>query len=80
MFDVVRRAVSENQSSDALPRLKTSGKDSTKLHNDLPEIVMSLLEQGRENNNNDHDRNSNILRIQKQCGKTLNKVSSAHWR
>lgn len=77
-MDAVHIAGIEKQASDALLQLKTGGTDRmdiTDLKDDLPEMILSLIERGRKINDY-YDGNYGMLFIGQQCDDTVKSLSS----
>lgn len=60
-FDIIHRSHIKTQGADPLLYLKTGGTDTTKLEDDLQDMMMSLVKQRREKINDGQHRKSDLL-------------------
>lgn len=75
-FDVVHKVGMKSQAAEAKLEMKSGGTDSTKLDDDLPEMLVSLIAH-RVNIHDDHDRTPDSLCIYQRCDDIVGTVNSA---
>lgn len=66
-FDVTLRSGINKYTAHVLSQLQTGRKHTIELDHDLPDVRVSLVKQGGEKINDNHDRNYDLLCTCQQC-------------
>lgn len=76
-FYLKQRTGIKNQAVEVLSQLETSGRDSTKIDDDLLEMMIYLIEKGEEKINDHYDGNYELVCICQQCDESAVIVNNA---